>query len=72
MNAPTLESLAARVAELERQLAEAKTAQPKKDWRTIVGMFEDDDCTRRWVAEMEATREAERRAAREAVEERLP
>ena len=69
MTEPTLESLAARVAELERQLAETKTIAPKKDWRSVVGMYEDDEFTRQWVAEMEATREAERQAAREAVEE---
>ncbi len=57
----TLESLTARVAELERKLSAA--AKPT-DWRAIVGMFPDDEFTRAWVAEVEAAREADRAAAR--------
>ena len=64
----TLELLAARVAELERRLA-GGTPLPIMDWRSAVGSMEDNEFTRRWVAEMEATREAERRAANEAVED---
>jgi hypothetical protein len=41
----TLESLAARVAELERKLA-AQSQPPDKDWRSIIGMLPDDDFTR--------------------------
>ena len=60
----TLESLATRVAELERKLA-ARPATPVADWRSMVGIFPDDEFTREWVAEMEATREADRAASRE-------
>lgn len=57
----TLETLTARVAELERKLA----AAPKPtDWRAVVGMFPDDEFTRAWAAEVEAAREADRAAAR--------
>ncbi len=56
-----LESLTARVAELERRLA---TAPKPTDWRAIVGMFPNDQFTRAWVAEVEAAREADRAAAR--------
>ena len=36
----TLESLAQRVATLEKELAEQKArSAPKKDWRRTVGMF---------------------------------
>ncbi len=55
-----LETLTARVAELERKLS----AAPKPaDWRSIVGMFPDDEFTRAWAAEVEAAREADRAAA---------
>ncbi len=37
----TLESLAKRVEELERKLAEGAT--PKKDWRHTVGMFDGSE-----------------------------
>ena len=60
----TLESLAARVAELERKLT-APPPQPTNDWRNFVGIFEDDELTRQWAAEVEAIREADRLAARE-------
>lgn len=60
----TLESLAARIAELERKLA-AQPQPPDKDWRSIIGMLPDDDFTRSWIAETEAIREANRQAARE-------
>jgi hypothetical protein len=59
----TLESLAARVAALERQLAGQH--EPKKDWRSVVGMFDDDPgFMETVVAETLAIREAERAAAR--------
>lgn len=65
----TLESLAARVAELERKLA-AVTPNPSvipatRDWLSVVGISEDNEFTRAMLAEMEANSEAERRAALE-------
>jgi hypothetical protein len=60
----TLESLAARLAAVERQLAE-KTAAPRpKDWRRTVGMFDDDPEFKEVIAEGRAIREAERESAR--------
>lgn len=67
----TLESLAARVAELERKLA-AQTQPPVNDWRCMIGMLPDDDFTRSWIAETEAIREANRQAAREGRPEDAP
>ncbi len=63
----TLESLAARIAAVENQLAEQKAAaQParKKDWRRTVGMFDNDPEFLDLIAEGQAFREAEREAAR--------
>ena len=59
----TLESLAKRVEELERKLAEGVT--PKKDWRSTVGMFDGSEFMKQVDAEGAAIREAERQAARE-------
>ena len=62
----TLESLAQRVATLEKELAEqkARTAQ-KKDWRRTVGMFTGSDFQKQVDAEGQAIREADRKAASE-------
>jgi len=57
----TVDTLAARVAELERKLA---ASTMPTDWRVVVGMFPDDEFTRAWAAEVAADREAERAAAR--------
>lgn len=68
MNDQVAEALAAltkRVEALERQLAERATEPRKKDWRRVVGISEDNEFTRAMRAEIEAAREAERRAARE-------
>ena len=61
----TLESLAARVAELERKLAAAPTPPTNPPWLSLVGSMEDNEFTRDMIAEMEAIREADRQAARE-------
>jgi hypothetical protein len=64
MSELTLESLAARVAELERKLAEASaTTPPKKDWRSGIGTMQDNEFTREMLASIEENSEAERRAA---------
>ena len=63
----TLESLAARLEAVEKQLSERKAdsnALRKKDWRRTVGMFDDDpDFLREVIAEGQAIRQAEREAA---------
>ena len=63
----TLESLAARLAELERKQSAqpAGTIPPSRDWRCVVGISEDNEFTRDMLAEIEANSEAERRAAQE-------
>ena len=63
----TLESLAARVAELERKQSAqpAESITPSRDWRSVVGISEDNEFTRDMLAEIEANSEAERRAAEE-------
>jgi hypothetical protein len=66
----TLESLAARLAVVEQRLASLTTVVPPvRDWRTVVGVSEDNEFTRAMYAEIEAQREAERKAAREGIEE---
>jgi hypothetical protein len=62
----TLEDLTKRVEELERKLAElTKPQPPANDWRSVVGIFEDDEFARDWEAETLAIRERSRQAARE-------
>ncbi len=63
MSELTLEALAKRVEALEQKLAAQEAA--KKDWRSVVGISEDNEFTRLMRAEIEAAREAERTAARE-------
>lgn len=60
----TLESLAKRVEELERKMNQQHaTPSPSKDWRSVVGISEDNEFTRLMLAEIEAASEAERQAA---------
>jgi hypothetical protein len=61
----TLESLAARVAELERKQVAPAIAPTNPPWLALVGSMEDNEFTRAMIAEMEAIRENDRRAARE-------
>ena len=67
----TLETLAKRVEALEKKLAEQEAERParKKDWRRVIGISEDNDFTRLMRAEIEAAREADRRAGREGQQE---
>jgi hypothetical protein len=63
----TLESLAARLEAVEKKLA-AQFGPPceKQDWRKVVGMFDGDpEFFASVVAEGQAIREADRKAARE-------
>jgi hypothetical protein len=55
----TLEALAARIEAIEKQLAGQLLAQ-KKDWRSVVGISEDNEFTRLMLAEIEENREIER------------
>jgi hypothetical protein len=61
----TLESLARRLDEIERRLNEkqAAGAAPPRDWRSVVGISEDNEFTRLMLAEIEVAHEADRQAA---------
>ena len=61
----TLEALAKRVEAIEQKLSERRSPAKPKDWRGVVGISEDNEFTRQVLAEIEANREAERRAAME-------
>ena len=62
----TLEALAARVASLERKMATLTgVVPPTRDWRSVVGISEETEFSRQMRVEMEAIREADRKAARE-------
>lgn len=65
MSETTLEALTKRVEELERKLAELTAAPPPDAWKSVVGIFEDNEFTRDWEAETRAIRERSRQAARE-------
>jgi hypothetical protein len=66
MNEITLEELAKRVEALEKKFEEQRLLNTsKKDWRSVVGISEDNDFNRLMLAEIEANSEAERRAALE-------
>lgn len=60
----TLESLAARVAELERKMAVREgVILASRDWREVVGISEETEFSRLMQAELAAIKEAERQAA---------
>jgi hypothetical protein len=65
MSELTLESLARRLEEVERRLNEQQPAiiAPTKDWRSVVGISEDNEFTRLMLAEIEAAHEGDRQAA---------
>lgn len=72
MDELTLESLAARLESVEKRLdslAGLNVIPPARDWRSVAGLSEENEFTRRMYAEMEALREAEREAARNGSEE---
>ncbi len=60
----TLEMVAQRLVDLERKVAELSGKPGPKDWQRTVGMFEGDELMAQVDAEIMATREAERIAAR--------
>lgn len=61
MDKPTLESLAAKVAELERKVA--VLSEPTKDWRSVVGLTDDSEIMADIIAEGRAYRESLRAEA---------
>ncbi len=60
----TLESMAIRLADLERQVAMLSEKPDRNDWRRTIGMFEGSEFMAKVDAEVLASREAEREAAR--------
>jgi hypothetical protein len=64
MSELTLESLAKRVEALEKALAEKEPKRRPKDWRRVVGMFQDSDFMRAVDEECLRMREQEREPAR--------
>jgi hypothetical protein len=65
MSELTLESLARRLDEIERRLNEKQppVIAPTKDWRSVVGISEDNEFTRLMLAEIETAHEAYLQAA---------
>ncbi|MFO0937734.1 MAG: hypothetical protein U0798_14615 [Gemmataceae bacterium] len=66
MTGVTLESLAARVESLERQLAEQKAAMKlaqNNSWRNAIGISQENEFTRSLLAEIERNSELEWQAA---------
>lgn len=63
MSELTLESLAKRVEAIENALA-VKPASRPKDWRRVVGMFQDSEFMREVDEECMRVREQERESAR--------
>jgi hypothetical protein len=66
----TLETLAARVAELEREVTSLKSKTPSvvtasRDWRSVVGICDDNEFTRAMDAEIAKRSEEERQKATE-------
>ena len=65
----TLESLVKRIEAIEAQLVERASSKPE-DWRSVVGIFDDDpEFMQQVLADVLAQREAERVAAREGTPE---
>lgn len=64
MSELTLESLAKRVEALEIAVAAKAANGPPKDWRKVVGMFQDSEFMRAVDEECQRNRELEREAAR--------
>ena len=60
----TLEALAARLAVVEQKLsALSAVVPPTRDWRSVVGISQETEFSRLMQAEMDAARDAERKAA---------
>lgn len=67
----TLESLAARLAAVERELAALKGGYTpaSRNWESVVGISEETKFSRQMQAEMRAFKDAQRRAAENGEEE---
>jgi hypothetical protein len=65
MSELSLESLGRRVEEVEcrRNEKQQSLRAPTKDWRSVVGISEETAFSRLMQAEMDALRDADRRAA---------
>jgi len=63
MDQLTLESLARRIDELEARLLAQEHPAPRKDWRRVVGMFDDSEVMPQIIAEGQRIREADRESA---------
>ena len=65
MSELSLESLARRLEEVERRLNERLSSDlaPSNDWRSVVGISEDNEFTRLMLAEIETAHETDRQAA---------
>ena len=66
MAEPTLEEIMKRLEAVEKQLA-AQAAEPvrKKDWRRVIGNTKDAEFALLVQTEIDAAREADRRAAQQ-------
>lgn len=61
MPEPTLQELSARLVVVEQKLSSLTATIPlTRDWRSVIGISEDNEFTRAMRAEIEANRAAER------------
>lgn len=65
MNNVTLEALVRRLDELETRMTKQESRASQKDWRSVVGLFDDSELMPRIIAEGRKIREADRKAARQ-------
>jgi hypothetical protein len=61
MSEPTLKQLAERVTDIEQRLHAQEQLATKKDWRSVVGLFDNCAIMTSIIAEGKALREADRR-----------
>lgn len=70
MSEVTLETLAERVAMLERKVATLPgVTPPTRDWKSTVGMFDSSEFMQQVIKEGQEIREADRKATREGISE---
>lgn len=64
MSELTLEALSHRLEAVEQTLRSLTTViPPARDWRKVVGISEETEFSRQMLADMDASREVERRRA---------